>query len=280
MLNLELNLKHYSTALISISIIKKIFLFLRFLPITLLFFSCSMQKTTDTSSHQLNDFFSQPVNPGRIHFTRFSDNSSSLLIRTSENIILIDPGFLLPADINLIAKHGCDVLIYSHNHGDHYEINTAKAIFQKTSPSVVVEPVMVSALKNEIDQNKLISAEAGHNIKIGDLTIVPITGSHVGPITVFGMKTGSVSIFFGADSGHVPLNGFTADIAFVPTGGASPTCSPEEAAKFVTDLNPDTVIPIHGHPYQDQALKDLMTKDNPEKRVIISKMYEIHSADK
>ncbi|MBN2436392.1 MAG: MBL fold metallo-hydrolase [Spirochaetes bacterium] len=250
------------------------------LPVALMLFSCSQQNTDAPPAHPLDDFFSQQVNSGSILYSRLSENSSSLLIRTSENIILIDPGFLIPADIDLIVKHGCDILIYSHDHGDHFQIDTASAIFEKTAPTVIVEPAMMPALKDTIDHNKLISAEAGKNIQIGGITIVPVTGYHVGPITIFRIETDSLSLFFGADSGHVALNGLTADIAFVPTGGASPTCSPEEAAKFVEELNPSAVVPMHGRPDQEQALKDLVAKDDPSRSVIISKMYDIHSVGK
>ncbi|MFW6366863.1 MAG: MBL fold metallo-hydrolase [Spirochaetota bacterium] len=236
--------------------------------------SCSRQDTAVV--HPLDSFFTSEVSPSELSWVRLSDNSSSVLMKTRSKTILIDPGFLLPDEIECIKRHGIDMLLYTHEHADHFEKNGARELMEHLSPVVVIEP----ALKPHFDgisAGTLIVAETGTEITHDDVTITPFTGYHGVPITLFGIVIDGISIFHGGDSGYVKTNGYRPDIAFVPTGEPSPTCSPDEAFRMISDLQPSVAVPFHGLPRQDETFAKLVTDAYDDIAVIISRQYEIRT---
>ena len=98
-------------------------------------------------------------------------------------------------------------------------------------------------------------------VEVGGLSITPIQGRHIGPIMLFPVKAGGVTLFHGGDSAHVPLGDFPADVAFLPAGRPSPTASPGDALSMALDVKPRAVVVMHASPGQSRELeRDIRTR--------------------
>ncbi len=99
-------------------------------------------------------------------------------------------------------------------------------------------------------------------------------GKHIGPIYLYHIKIGDIRIFHGGDSSYVSLKKFPSDVAFVPTGEPSPTCSPKKAFKMARDMKPQVAVAIHGSPSQHMKFKKKMEADLAATSVIIPNYFE------
>ena len=90
---------------------------------------------------------------------------------------------------------------------------------------------------------------------------------------LFQIKMGNLLVFHAGDSGYVPLKDYESQLAFLPTGRWSPTCSPENAFKMAADLKPKVVVAIHGSKGQHIEFENILKDKMPQTKVIIPKPY-------
>ena len=206
---------------------------------------------------------------------------SSILLKSRDLTIAIDPGKSLTySEISMIGH--LDLLLFTHNHWDHFKKDHALALIVKTQPHVVADVASFEELKPHLPQDLLTRADpasksATYSIKRTEVTALP--GIHVGPITQYLIDLGTTKIFHGGDSGYWRLKNTTADIAFVPVGTAT-TCSPATALATVMDLSPRIAIPIHGRRQEMTQFKSIMEQVLPEIKVIRpTKLKPIRSSD-
>jgi len=109
----------------------------------------------------------------------------------------------------------------------------------------------------------------GEPIAIGDLTVRGVVGIHPRPITMFHVETPELRVFHGGDSDHVPLGEYPADLAFVPVGAPSPSCSPESALAMVRDVGAKVAVAVHGAIEESEAFRELVAAELPETQVVI-----------
>lgn len=132
---------------------------------------------------------------------------------------------------------------------------------------------MANDLRGKIPDDKLVSAEPGETYDIGDSRVTAISGVHRGPINLYHIRTGNLSIIHCGDSGYVPLEENTAKIAFIPTGDPSPTASPDDALRMALDIKPNVAVAIHGSKRQNREFEKEMKKQMPETTVITPDKY-------
>ena len=224
----------------------------RFFLGTLLLMIFALGMAASAAETDLEKLFSTPLPDKNIAY--MSLTFSGVIVRTQEGTILIDPANLLAeTDIAVLKKHGIQAVLYTHGHGDHFAAGTARRLALETGATIVADPAVAAALQKAggIAPDKLIAAQAGQSVKTGGFTIQPITGKHIGPITLFHVQSGSVSFFHGGDSAYVPLGKFKADLAFLPTGAPSPTASPVAALQMALDVRPQAVVLMHGSDAQN-----------------------------
>ena len=101
------------------------------------------------------------------------------------------------------------------------------------------------------------------------MSITPVLGIHLSLITLFHVELPKLSIFHGGDSDHVPLDYLKADLAFVPVGRPSPSCTPESGAAILKDLKPKVAIPMHGPTRRMREFESLARSEAPDTRVLI-----------
>jgi len=190
---------------------------------------------------------------------------AGILLRTIDAVMamdLCDANFHL-SEVSLLAQ--LDVHTYSHSHWDHWHAPTARAISEQTGAPMILEPQILEA--GEIDETEATAAHPGEAIRIGEITLAPIAGIHPRPITLFHIRTPSLNVFHGADSGHVPLADYRADLAIVPVGTPSPSCSPQDAVAMIEDLGATAAIAVHGSEKDLAGFRRLAARRIPDVRI-------------
>lgn len=217
---------------------------------------------------ETRELFSLPLEENEVHFKFL--RYSGVIVRASKRTIIIDPANLLKdEDLKALKEEGLDLLLFTHSHGDHFNLNHSLKIFNETGAPVLAEPLVARKLKGKIPSNKLISATPGKSYTIGDITVHAIKGEHIGPINLYQIKIGDLSIFHGGDSAYVPIKDYPSDIAFLPTGDPSPTASPQDALKMAADIKPSVVVAIHGSAGQNKEFERIVKGKMHNTMVII-----------
>jgi L-ascorbate metabolism protein UlaG (beta-lactamase superfamily) len=202
---------------------------------------------------------------------------SGVVVRTAAGTVVVDPANLLVGDdIAVLAKHKIDAVLYTHGHGDHYDAATAKDIVRATGAMVVADPALAATIRSSgaVPADKLLSATHGKVLTVGAARVKGVAGRHVGPISLFHVKMGQVTVFHGGDSAHVPVADCPARIAFLPAGSPSPTASPEYALKMALDVKPKIVVLMHGQAGEYDGFKKLAAKDLPGVAVEVGEPFK------
>ncbi|MHA2297516.1 MAG: MBL fold metallo-hydrolase [Candidatus Hodarchaeales archaeon] len=203
---------------------------------------------------------------------------SGILLKAKQRIIAFDLCeydniFLKKKNVEKITT--LDLQLNSHIHRDHFDLGSTKKFFQQTGARIIVNPHIFEELKNEVPNEDLFSAIPNKPITVGDFTVNSIEGIHPSPISVFHVKWNGLSVFHGADSDYVPLENYQADLAFIPTGYPSPSCSPEKGLKMVLDIKPTIAVATHGTKAQMGKFKALVAKELPDTEVVIPEKNEL-----
>ena len=81
--------------------------------------------------------------------------------------VLIDPAGLLKKD-EIAALKAVNLVLFTHNHLDHFSSGATEAIFKATAAPVLAEAKVANKLKGKIPADKLVSAESGKTYTFGD----------------------------------------------------------------------------------------------------------------
>jgi len=227
----------------------------------------------ETSPDTIKEFFNLSLEKKQAIF--IYSGWASILFRTKEKIIAFDIGEKGITNEALSSIQQLDLHLYSHAHWDHFSPKVTKKLFDLTKAPLIVEPMIVKEIPNEIPRDNIRVTSVDEIINISGFGISSTVGIHTRPITLYRVKWKETSIFHGADSGYVNLSKLNADFAFIPTGSPSPSCSPEEGSKMVMDIQPHLAIAMHGTTKQMQKFKELVEEKLPECSVIIPKMNQI-----
>jgi L-ascorbate metabolism protein UlaG (beta-lactamase superfamily) len=198
---------------------------------------------------------------------------SGILLKARQKTVAFD----LCSEDKLRNITNLDIQLNSHVHRDHFSLKATTNLFQQTRAKIVVEPQIYEDLKNDpkIPGDALFSANPDKPLSIDDFLIRSVKGSHLCPISLFHVEWNSFNVFHGADSDYIPLKKYHADVAFIPTGSPSPTCSPEKGLRMALDLKPAITIPMHGTKIQIRKFKKLHLEALPETRIVIPEKHRM-----
>jgi L-ascorbate metabolism protein UlaG (beta-lactamase superfamily) len=203
--------------------------------------------------------------------------SAGFLLKTSNNIIAIDPSSLLVDDIDSLDR--LDAIFITHDHGDHFDPNTTIAMQTKTDSFVIADPTSASMLSDKIPEDMLITIESNEQMTISEITVDAYAADHPSPTPlVYVIELDGFRIFHGSDSGFVEdLKNIESrvHVAFVPAGDPSPTASPQVAFEMTKATNPYVVIPMHGNSQQMQEFSNLVEDSDLQATVTIPSALEI-----
>ncbi|MFQ5979692.1 MAG: MBL fold metallo-hydrolase [Candidatus Heimdallarchaeota archaeon] len=202
---------------------------------------------------------------------------SGILLRTKELAIAIDPGRRSLGGPEVAALEHLNLLLFTHNHWDHYCNDVALQIIEQTGAHVIADVISSEELKESVPPNKITIGDPGSSEKLYKVEgheVVALRGVHVGPTTKYLVNLGDMKVFHGADSGYWRHKNISAEITFVPTGTAT-TCSPEVALAMVVNLQPKLAVPIHGNKQDMKQFKVLMEKVLPDIDVIVPEKFRV-----
>jgi len=224
-----------------------------------------------SKAKEIERFFTLPL--AKNELAVFYLGVSGFFVRNVDNrTVLIDPAGLLKKD-EISALKAVNLLLFTHDHIDHFRSGATRAIFKATTAPILAEAKVIKKLKGKIAYDKLVSAEPGKTYTFGDITATAIQGIHRGPIMLYQVRMDALRFFHGGDSGYVSLKEYPSQIAFVPVGGMSPTASPENAYKMVSDLKPDIAITMHGSDKQKQQFEQKVKEAMPQTTVITMESF-------
>ncbi len=169
----------------------------------------------------------------------------------------------------LAALPAIDAVIISHDHYDHLDIDTIKAL-ARTQRSTFFVPLGIGAHLREwrVPSERIVELDWGQSGRLGDLELVCTPARHcsgrfltrnttlwsswavIGPRhrAFFGGDTGYTTAFAGVGDNHGPF-----DLTLMPVGAYHPGwpdihMNPEEAVRAhrdVTDAGKGLLVPIH-----------------------------------
>ena len=202
--------------------------------------------------------------------------SAGIIVKTANNVILIDPASLLSDNIDSLQK--VDVVFITHDHGDHFNADSTVAIQQKTGALIVANPAAYSILNDKIPENALKEILPNEKKTFLGITVDAFLAEHpVEEPLLYVIEIDGFRIFHGSDSAFVEdLTRIESpvDIAFVPTGDPSPTASPSDAFEMTKTTQASIVVPMHGSLEQMKIFRDLVEKSDLKTEVIILKQLE------
>lgn len=149
-----------------------------------------------------------------------------------------------------------DFIIATHDHGDHFDIDSLDKLIDGSNSTRLIGPasVMKAAKKLSISSNNLIELNRGQKIDLESISIKAVFSDHrehspdcIGVIIAIGGKR----IYFTSDTCYRPdlpelidLEG-KIDLLIVPINGKWGNPDPKDASYITAWVKPDKVIPSH-----------------------------------
>ncbi|MFX1282459.1 MAG: MBL fold metallo-hydrolase [Promethearchaeota archaeon] len=225
-------------------------------------------------STPIEKLFSLPIEKNEIAFIFFG--YSSIVFRTTDKAIAVDMCQMsLDSNDQIKALKNLDLQLNTHTHRDHFDAETTSKIFEVSGALIIADSQVARELETKVPADKVKALTSTESLSIDNLRITAVSGVHPGSITLFRMKWPDFSVFHGGDSGYISLEDYSADLAFLPTGAPSPSCSPENALKMTLDIRPKAVVTMHGNQNEMQKFKALAIKEMPDLNVVIPKKKEL-----
>lgn len=155
---------------------------------------------------------------------------SSFRLKGKSTLCVTDPFLPEFTGLKFPKNIAADIVTVSHNHNDHNAVGMVEG-----TPFVVSGPG-----EYEIKGVSIIGFSGDHDDAHGAIR---------GKITMYRIEMDGISIVHAGDLGVIPPTRDIeslgdVDILCVPVGGTF-TLSPEDAAKFVGEVEPKIVIPMH-----------------------------------
>jgi L-ascorbate metabolism protein UlaG (beta-lactamase superfamily) len=225
-----------------------------------------------SKADEIGRFFASPLQKNELAV--FYLDASGFIIRSLDQTVVIDPAGMLKDD-EVAALKAVNLVVFTHDHLDHFSSGKTQDIFKATAAPVLAEPKVVNKLKGKIPADKLVSAAHGKTYTLGDIDAKAIQGIHRGPIMLYQIKMDGITLFHGGDSGYVSLKDYPAQVAIVPVGGMSPTASPENAYKMVADVKPDVAITMHGSDKQKRQFEQEVKEAMPQTAVLMMASFTV-----
>ena len=164
-----------------------------------------------------------------------------------------------------------DAILLSHNHYDHLDVATLKALHERHAPPIVTPLGNDAIVRRHLPSARFITGDWGAHFEIGrdaEVHIVPanhwssrgIRDRRMALWCGFMVRAAGKCVYFAGDTGYGSGNIFTAmrerfgpvDLALLPIGAYDPRwfmaaqhTDPEEAIQIMRDLDARAAVGIH-----------------------------------
>ncbi|MHA1146701.1 MAG: MBL fold metallo-hydrolase [Promethearchaeota archaeon] len=175
------------------------------------------------------------------------------------------------------GKEKADIVVSSHNHGDHFSKKDIKEIVN--DDTLIIGPV---SCESSLKAFKYKALNIGDSYDRKDLSIqlVPAytikKGTHPKSNQWAGMiiSSGGRSIYHAGDTERIPemkdLASKNITVAILPMGGTY-TMDIDEATEAVLDIKPEIAIPMHNWGKDLNPFKEILAKKDPNIKVVLLK---------
>lgn len=193
---------------------------------------------------------------------------SAFKIKSDEKVIYIDP-------VIVEGDEKADYILITHSHDDHFSLTDIEKLSKKETIIIGPRDVVKTLSKKLPELNKYevkpgdiktfsditIKAVAAYNQKSGFLTPHPMKKMWVGYV----ITIKDVRLYHAGDTDYIPEMDEISniDVAMIPIGGDNLTMNAEDAAKFINNLKPKIVVPMHYSIEMNQInnLKELVSNN-------------------
>ncbi len=204
--------------------------------------------------------------------------SSAVYLRAEGVSVLIDPSSLFTIDeINDLG--GLDIVLFTHEHSDHFDIASLNSMIDEFNPRVVGNPGAYRIARRSSD---IIRIKDGEMLEFEGIRIHALRSVHPGhhPVVLL-LEMGRVSIFHGDSTGF--SKSFSAfspvNLAFIPVGSPSPNSSPSEAVRIARAVVPGVAVPIHGDDNERSEFIRKIELSNLNIKTLLPEIGEIVTLD-
>ncbi|HVW66102.1 MAG TPA: MBL fold metallo-hydrolase [Candidatus Peribacteraceae bacterium] len=165
-----------------------------------------------------------------------------MLIEENGTRIITDPGSFTDKQND---AENVQVILITHEHADHFHIESVKKILEKNKEAVIVTNTMVGLLLAK-EQIPFTPVEHLQNVEIGNVKIEGFGTEHAPmfPGVPPAMNTGyfiNDQFFYPGDAFVLP--GKPVDILALPVAG--PWMKIGEAIEYALAIKPKTAVPVH-----------------------------------
>jgi L-ascorbate metabolism protein UlaG (beta-lactamase superfamily) len=180
--------------------------------------------------------------------------STVLLTANSGKTLLVDPGKynIDKGKLTLDSFPSADVVVITHKHADHFDIELLKAMLTRCQPIILTNEEIGSVLEKEGIAARVV--KAGDVVKEAGFTINVVQADHA----VRGEFIVNFGLVVAADGGSIYHTSDTrfidpsllpretrADLLLVPISNRGVVMGIDDALVFASELKPKVVIPIH-----------------------------------
>jgi L-ascorbate metabolism protein UlaG (beta-lactamase superfamily) len=180
---------------------------------------------------------------------------STFLFQNNEGRrLLVDPGEYNFGDGFTPESFGhVDVLIITHKHGDHFQLDAVKRLFSLSHCEIITNSEIAVILQKNTVRSRIVNL--GENIELHGFILSFIKTDHVvrdESIVNFGMviRCDGITVYHTSDTRLMEIQTLPAvvvkpDILCVPIGNRGVVMGIDDALYFTSEIKPNIVIPMH-----------------------------------
>jgi len=215
---------------------------------------------------------------GEIAFVWFN-SYSGVALKTPTKTLLIDPAEVNPKTFRIV-----DVILVTHEHGDHCDPNIIKDIYKRTNCLVIADSTSAKKLKDIVPSNKLFEAQIGSEHRLNGILIraEPCRHPAATPVTYLITTEDNVKVYHTADSQPHPQMSQIGqrsppDLVFVTVGAPAPGTSPRTGVEIVKMVRAKAAVPYHAPTSELKRFAQLLSEELPEVRCILIEKGKLYN---
>jgi L-ascorbate metabolism protein UlaG (beta-lactamase superfamily) len=210
------------------------------------------------------------------------NNYAGVLLKTPSKQLIIDP-------VDVKAKNFpiADAVLITHEHYDHFDQRLIVEIQKNTNCTIVADKASTKSLKMLVPDEKLIEAQVGMKIKVGEVTIKIENCNHhaSSPVTYLISSEDGMKVWHTADSLPFPEMAQIGkeeqpDVVFC-TVGVAQGASAETGSEIAWLTKPKVAVPYHSNSMENQRkFLQILQKELPKTACVIPEVGKAYQVSK